>query len=162
VEVIMGGLVEVKIKPIGVVRNNVTRRRCDGWREEVSEIIIDPEFTEALDGLEEFSHIYVLFYIHRMDRPFRMKIHPMGNPQYPLLGAFATRTPNRPSRIALTLCKLLSRKGNVLTVKGLDAFDGSPLLDIKPYFSSPRNDEVRLPDWIMKIRKEMNSKKSSG
>ena len=151
----------MEIKQIGYVRNQAGRRRYDGWRDVVSEIIIDPEYTEALYRLEEFSHIYVLFYLHEMYRPFKMKIHPTGNPEYPLMGAFATRTPNRPSRIALTLCRLLSREDNVLIVKGLDAFDGSPVLDIKPFTSSPREDEVRLPEWVMKLRKERNGKESS-
>ena len=151
----------MEIKQIGYVRNEAQRRRYDGWRDMASEIILDPEYTEALYRLEEFSHIYVLFYLHEMEGPLRMRIHPTGNPEYPLMGAFATRTPNRPSRIGLTLCKLLSRKDNVLTVKGLDAFDGSPVLDIKPFTSAPREDEVRFPDWIMKLRKERKSKKPS-
>ena len=148
----------VEMQPIGVVRNGAGRRRYDGWRKVVSEIIIDPEYLEALYRLDEFSHIYVIFYLHEMDKSFRTKIHPTGNPEYPLMGAFATRTPNRPSRLGLTLCGLLSIKDNVLKVKGLDAFDGSPVLDIKPYTSFPREDEIQLPVWIMKLRKEMANK----
>ena len=150
----------MEIKQIGYVRNQAGRRRYDGWEDVVSEIVIDPKYMEALYRVEEFSHIYILFYFHKMDRPFRMKIHPTGNPEYPLMGAFATRTPNRPSRIGLTICKLLSRKDNVLIVKGLDAFDGSPILDIKPFTSAPRENEVTFPDWIMKLRKAKIEKSS--
>lgn len=145
----------VEIKPIGMVRNEAKSGRAGSWRELVSEIIIDPEHSEALYRLEDFSHIYVLFYLHEMDRPFRTKIHPRGNPRYPLMGAFATRTPNRPSRIGLTLCKLESREGNILTVRGLDAFDGSPVLDIKPYTHFPVEGEVRLPEWAVELREDL-------
>jgi tRNA-Thr(GGU) m(6)t(6)A37 methyltransferase TsaA len=141
-----------KMKAIGIVRTDAGRRRYDGLREVVSEVIIDSECEEALDGLEDFSHIYVLFYLHEVDRPFKTKIHPTGNPELPLVGAFATRTPNRPNPIAQSLVKLLSRKGNILTVEGLDAFDGSPVLDIKPFTYCPRGDEVKVPDWIEKLR----------
>ena len=141
-----------KMKAIGVVQTEAGRRRYDGWRGVVSKIVIDSEYEEALDGLEDFSHIYVLFCLHEADRPFKTKIHPTGNPDLPLVGAFATRTPNRPNPIAQSLVKLLSRKGNILTVEGLDAFDGSPVLDIKPFTYCPRGDEVKLPDWIEKLR----------
>jgi tRNA-Thr(GGU) m(6)t(6)A37 methyltransferase TsaA len=140
------------MKAIGVVRTDAGRRRYDGWREVISEIVIDSEYEEALDGLEDFSHIYVLFWLHGADRTFKTKIHPTGNPELPLVGAFATRTPNRPNSIAQSLVKLLTRKGNILTVKGLDAFDGSPVLDIKSFTYCPRGDEVKLPGWIKKLR----------
>ncbi|MFW6109191.1 MAG: TrmO family methyltransferase domain-containing protein, partial [archaeon] len=99
----------------------------------------------------------VLFYIHEMDRPFRTRIHPTGNPEYPLMGAFATRTPNRPSKIALTTCKLLEINGNVLRVKGLDAYNGSPVLDIKSI--SWRDDtDMRVPQWIDDLREKMSKR----
>jgi len=149
----------MELKPIGYVSNRVGRRRYNGWRGVVSEIIIDTEYAEALEGLEGFSHIYVLFYLHEIEGPFKMKIHPTGNPEYPLVGAFSTRTPNRPNPLGLTLCKLLSRKGNVLRVKGLDAYDGSPIIDVKPY-SHPGVDDVRVPDWVLRLRREMSNVRS--
>ena len=69
-----------------------------------------------------------------------------------MVGAFATRTPNRPNPIAQSLVELLSRKGNTLIVEGLDAFDGSPVLDIKPFTHCPRRDEVKVPDWVEKLK----------
>jgi len=140
----------MEMNPIGHVRNNAGRRRRNDWREVVSDIVIDPKYTEALEGLEEFSHIYVLFHLHEVNRPFKEKVHPTGNPEYPLVGAFATRTPNRPNPIGLTVCKLVSRNENVLTVKGLDAYDGSPVIDIKPY-SPLEVGRVKVPRWVLKI-----------
>jgi len=143
---------EISLKPIGVVRNAFKESppgQHDWWSEAVSEIVIDGSLTEALDGLERFSHIIVLFWLHRItESEIPLKIHPMRRLEIPLTGIFATRTPNRPNRIAATIVKLLERKGNILKVKGLDALDGSPVLDIKPYI--PRADlisDARVPRW---------------
>lgn len=141
----------VKVQPIGYVKNKLGRRPYNEWRDTLSEIIISEEYQDALYRLDEFSHIEILFYIHEMDREFSTRIHPTRNPEYPLMGAFATRTPNRPSRIALTTCKLLSVKGNVLRVKELDAYNGSPVLDIKPY-SGKTVENLNMPQWIQDIR----------
>ena len=140
----------VMAQPIGYVKNKLGRRPYNEWRDTESEIIVSEEYQDALYRLGEFSHIEILFYLHEMDREFNTRIHPTGNLEYPLIGAFATRTPNRPSRIALTTCKLLSVKGNVLSVKGLDAYDGSPVLDIKPY-SGKHVDNLVMPQWIQDI-----------
>lgn len=141
-------------KAIGIVRNKIketspTSRR--DWSKTVSEIVIDNRLSEALDGLEEFSHIVVLFWMHRIVKSeVPLKIHPMGRKGMPLVGLFATRTPNRPNRIGKTTVRLLERRGNILKVEGLDALDGSPVMDIKPYI--PRDDlqDVKVPQWIKK------------
>ena len=141
------------VNPIGFVSNNVGRRAYNKWRETESKIIICEEYQEALYRLDEFSHIEVIFYLHQMNEKFKIKTHPTGNPEYPLMGAFATRTPNRPSRIALSTCKLQGINGNVLKVKGLDAYDGSPVIDIKP-FSGKVIKDLKVPQWINDIRKK--------
>lgn len=140
------------LKPIGTVRNEVKETpsgQRDWWSEMVSEIVIDGSLTEALDGLEQFSHIIVLFWIHRLtESEIPLRIHPMRRQELPLTGLLATRTPNRPNRIGVTIVKLLERQGNTLKVKGLDALDGSPVLDIKPYI--PRADfisDAKVPKW---------------
>ena len=145
----------VSVQPIGIVRNGLGRRSYNEWRDTESEIVIIEDYQEALYRLDEFSHVDVLFYLHEMNRDFRSKIHPTGNPDYPLMGAFATRTPNRPSRIALTTCRLLSVNGDVLRVRGLDAYDGSPVIDIKPY-TGKTIENVRLPEWLKKLKKKNN------
>ena len=143
---------QIQVQPIGYVKNNLGRRRYNKWRDTASEIIISEEYKDALYKLNEFSNIEVLFHLHEMDKPFKTRIHPTGNIEYPLMGAFATRTSNRPSKIALTTCRLVGIDGNVLRVKDLDAFDGSPVLDVKPYTKKTLR-AVRTPDWLNDINK---------
>ncbi len=143
------------LKAIGIVRNEIKQRppaEPDWWEEIISEIVIDNSLTDALDGLEEFSHIVVLYWMHRVtDSEMPLKIHPRGNRELPLMGLFATRTPNRPNRMGVTTVRLLECRANILRVKGLDALDGTPILDIKPYI--PGYDSVadtKVPQWIIK------------
>jgi tRNA-Thr(GGU) m(6)t(6)A37 methyltransferase TsaA len=144
-------LPEINLKAIGVVRSEIkesTRRDCDDL---VSEIVIDRSLTEALDNLDEFSHIIVIYWIHRSRRPPPRKVHPRGNPQHALMGVFATRSPSRPNPIGKATVRLLQRRGNVLKVRGLDAIDGSPVLDIKPYIPGYDSvDDARAPSWMVK------------
>jgi len=144
----------VTLKAIGIVRNEVKQTppdRLDWWQELVSEVVIEPSLTEALDGLEDFSHIIVLYWMHQASGEVPLKVHPMGRQEVPLTGLFATRSPNRPNRIGKATVGLLHRRGNILTVKGLDALDGTPVIDIKPYI--PGYDSVadaNVPQWITK------------
>lgn len=125
------------LKAIGIVRNGVNEFRhdgCDWWDDVISEIVIEPGLNEAMDGLEECSHIIVLYWMHRIrEGELPLKVHPRGRQELPVRGLFATRTPNRPNRVGKTTVSLLQRQGNILRVKGLDALDGSPVIDIKPY-----------------------------
>ena len=114
---------EISITPIGFIKNSLGRRHFDQWSETESELVLDMDYVDDLYGLGDYSHIEVLFYLHVMDRPFKTLIHPTGNPEFPEMGAFATRTPNRPSKIALTICKILKIDNNVIRVKGLDAYN---------------------------------------
>ena len=141
------------IKAIGIIRNEVKRKPESGcnWQEIVSEIVVDSSLTEALDALEEFSHIIVLYWMHQVATTTQLpcRIHPMGKQELPLVGRFATRSPNRPNPIGKTTVRLLERQDNILKVEGLDAIDGTPLIDIKPYL--PGRDSVadaRVPPWV--------------
>ena len=164
----------IQLKPVGVVRNQSKNPSWGGpwsklhWRERAarmkeqrgstSEIIIDPGLDGILDGIEEFSHIMVLFWAHRApeERCSVMKVHPMGNEDFPLVGVFATHSPVRPNSILVTIARLVERKGNVLTVTGLDALDGSPVLDIKPYQPYGEPEDMRVPDWMKDLHEEFN------
>jgi tRNA-Thr(GGU) m(6)t(6)A37 methyltransferase TsaA len=141
---------ELTLKAIGVVRNKAKPAAKPDWGKITSEIVIDSSLTEALDGLEEFSHIIVLYWMHQAARgKVPLKVHPMGTPELPLVGLFATRSPKRPNPIGKATVRLLKRRGNILTVKGLDAFDGTPVIDIKPYI--PGCDAVadaKVPQWV--------------
>jgi tRNA-Thr(GGU) m(6)t(6)A37 methyltransferase TsaA len=127
----------------------------------ISRIVFREDLTEALDGIEEFSHIFVLFWLNRMSNEDKkmMKVHPRGRADMPLLGIYATRTPHRPNPIGLTRVKLLKVEGNVITVQGLDAFDGTPVLDVKPFDSWDITDDFKVPAWWKKLVKERRNKK---
>ena len=144
--------VSMTLKAIGIVRNRITQPPQPDWEKVISEVVVDSSLTEALDDLDEFSHIIVLYWMHQAaagEPP--MKVHPMGRGELPLVGLFATRSPQRPNPMGETTVRLLERRGNILVVQGLDAFDGTPVIDIKPYI--PRCDfvaEAKVPPWITK------------
>jgi tRNA-Thr(GGU) m(6)t(6)A37 methyltransferase TsaA len=147
-------LQEIVLRPIGRVRNSILRLKREGWESVVSEIVLKPEYTEALDGVEDYSHLFILFWIPRIPqgRQGMLKVHPKSREDLPLTGIFATRTQYRPNPIGLTLAELLGRKKNVLRVRGLDAVRGTPVLDIKPI--SPAKEfpaRTRVPEWYRRL-----------
>ena len=127
------------------------------FRRVISELVIDDDLEGILDGIEDFSHIMVLYWAHRITpegRPI-LKAHPMGRKDFPLVGIFSTCSPARPNPVCLAAVRLLERKGNVLKVEGLDAVDGTPLVDIKPYAPSYyAAADVKLADWMARIVSE--------
>ena len=147
----------VAVKPIGVVRNSVKGPRMGGWESLESTIIVQDRWASALDGLEGFSHIFVIYWIHLVSQELRATtthVHPRGDPQIPLQGVFATRSPLRPNPIGLMVVALLERRGNGLRVRGLDAIDGTPVLDLKPYlFYYDGVPESTVADWAQKPAK---------
>jgi len=149
-----GELLDISLRVIGIVRNGIKQRPEPGWEEIVSEIVVDSRLTEALDGLEEFSHIIVIYWMHLASAPGQVptKIHPRGRQELPLVGIFATRAPSRLNPVGETAVRLLERQGNILKVEGLDAIDGTPVIDIKPYI--PGRDavtEAKAPSWVTKL-----------
>lgn len=132
-----------EILPIGMVR-----------KEDDTTVWIDiaPEYEQGLLGLENFSHITVLYWFDRNDTPEQrriLRVHPRKNKANPLTGVFATHAPVRPNPIALTICKLLSVQGRLLRIETIDALDGSPVVDIKAYIP-PKGEELeaRVPVWV--------------
>ena len=117
---------------------------------------IKPEFAPALKGLEDFSHLWVLYWFQDNDRPEAralLQVHPRRDPANPLTGVFACRAPVRPNLIGLTACQILKIKDNVVEVAGLDARDGTPIVDLKPYL--PKGDaipEAATPAWVNRPR----------
>ena len=141
-------------EPIGEVRNDVQEPRMGGWESVESRIVVRDGLAGALDGLEGFSHLIVLFWIHLVSEEARAAthIHPISDPDIPLQGVFATRTQLRPNPIGLSIVPLLGRKANVLRVRGLDAINGTPVLDVKPYV--PYYDSVpqaAMPAWAEEV-----------
>ena len=96
-----------------------------------SRIVLDPALAEGLDGLEPGRELMVIFHLHR-SHGYALHQHPHGDPEQPLRGLFALRTPRRPNPIGVSVVEIVAIEANVLTVRGLDALDGTPLLDLKP------------------------------
>ena len=153
---------EIVVKPIGYVRTTAVGDEVKD-RTRTSEIVIGSEFTEALDGITGFSHLFVLFWLDKISSSQRktMKVHPRGRMDMPLLGVLATRTNLRPNPIGLTLVELVKTEGNVLTVRGLDAFDGTPVLDVKPFDLWDIGKNARMPDWWLKLQKEKDERSAT-
>ena len=124
----------------------------------ISEIIIYPEWEELLQGIEAFSHILVLFWPHLLDQERRKvrKVHPMGRKELPEQGIFATCSPARPNPVLITAVQLLELNGNKLKVKGFEALDGTPVIDIKPYSKHYHKvDNPVVPDWMLRIHQDL-------
>ena len=132
------------INPIGVVRKT----------DHDSCIEIFDEYADGLLGLEGFSHIYVFYWFDQNDTPEKrqtLQVHPRKDPRNPLTGVFATHSPLRPNLIALTRCKIGAIANNIIAIDEVDAYDGTPVIDIKCYIpGSPEASDVRVPDWLKK------------
>jgi tRNA-Thr(GGU) m(6)t(6)A37 methyltransferase TsaA len=138
----------ILIRPIGVVKRKSVNENVKD-RELLAKIVLRKSLSPALDGIEEYSHIFVLFWLHKIPETGKtfLKVHPRGKEQLPLTGIFATRTPRRVNPIGLTLVELLRRKDNMLWVRGLDALDHTPVIDIKPYDGWDVAVDFRIPPW---------------
>ena len=168
---------DMQLRPVGVVRSvldepSLAPKRGDlHWEagvertlqeyNTVAHLVIDGELTGTLDGIDEFSHLLVLYWAHLVPPQARSMtgIHPMGRKDLPLTGVFATCSPARPNPICVTAVRLLERRGNVLVVEGLEAVDGSPLIDIKPYtpyYYSAR--DVKVAEWMEQIESELTGR----
>lgn len=142
----------VTFKPIGVVRNGINKMSTGNWAEAESRIEIDADLAPGLQGLADFSHIVVVFHLDQIppfDTAKQLLRQPRGMEHLPPVGVFAQRTKFRPNPIGVTPARLISIQGNVLTVSGLDAMDGTPVLDVKPFI--PEFDSVeksKQADWV--------------
>ena len=140
------------LTPIGHVRGGRADAIDDDWGASRATIALDPDqFTpDALVGLADFSHAEVIFLFDKVpdDKIETGARHPRGRADWPLVGIFAQRGKNRPNRIGLTTCRIVAVDGLSVEVEGLDAIDGTPVLDIKPVMVEflPRGD-VRQPGW---------------
>jgi tRNA-Thr(GGU) m(6)t(6)A37 methyltransferase TsaA len=165
---------DIRIRPVGVVRSNIENPSLVAhsgdlnWEgekptdshhsENVSEIVIYNDYNGIIDGIEDFSHLLVLYWGDRVPDKARnyTNVHPMGRKDMPLVGVFATCSPARPNPILVIAVRLLERKGMSLRVTGLDAVDGSPVIDIKPYLPSYYSvQDTKLSIWMNKLLDEM-------
>ena len=143
------------VHSIGTVKCAVTEMSQGGWAKVDSEIHLDSQYARGLQGLEGFSHVIVVFFLDRaqgFDPAKQLLRRPRGMEDMHEVGVFAQRTKFRPNPIGVTAVKLLGIAGNVVVVRGLDALDGTPVLDLKPYM--PVFDCVagaRMPDWVAHV-----------
>jgi tRNA (adenine37-N6)-methyltransferase len=141
----------IQLRPIGVVRSPITEPVDEGWAGIESEIVLDEALVGAIDGLQEFSHALVVFWMHQAPSPETMRRRPQGRADMPELGILAQRARHRPNPIGVTAVEILGMNGRRLRVRGLDAIDGTPVLDIKPYFPQYDTREARTPEWVGRL-----------
>ena len=147
----------MELQPIAFVRSPIGEIKDDNWGEVKSIIELFPAFKEeAFDGIDQFSHLEIIYFFHRVktEQIVTDSRHPRNNKDWPKFGIFAQRGKTRPNCIGLTIVKLIQRKGKSITVLGLDAIDGSPVLDIKPVMKEflPREDVIQ-PSWSSELMK---------
>jgi tRNA-Thr(GGU) m(6)t(6)A37 methyltransferase TsaA len=153
---------EIVFKAIGQVRTQVSEADIRGENKDVeAELEIFPEFEAALEGLDGYSHLFVLGYFHKLRpdqigplqvKPTRLVKRGFKLEELPVLGVFALDSPTRPNPIGLTLVQFVGRQGRRLQVKGIDLFDGTPILDIKGYRPEYRAEKFDLPEWYHKLK----------
>jgi tRNA (adenine37-N6)-methyltransferase len=145
----------ITLNPVGYVSSSRDDTSDDNWGTIEAKIELCPDFNpEALDGIEEFSHVEITFFFDRVseDRIERSARHPHGNTAWPKVGIFAQRGKNRPNRLGVSVARLIRREGRQLFLQGLDAINGSPVLDIKPVMQEflPIG-EIRQPAWTHEL-----------
>jgi tRNA-Thr(GGU) m(6)t(6)A37 methyltransferase TsaA len=148
----------ITLQPIGVVRCAQTEVRDDFWGGLLATIELGPDLpADSLDGLEEFSHAEIIYLFDRVP-PAAVVTgarHPRNNTAWPRVGIFAQRAKGRPNRLGSTIVQVVGRDGRCLQVLGLDAVDGTPVLDIKPVLAEflPQG-PVRQPDWSHELMRD--------
>ena len=146
---------KIVLTPIGFVKTDAVGEEIRD-RSRTSKIIVKSEFVQALDGISSYSHLFVLFWLNQIkdDERKTLKVHPRGKTDLPLSGVFAVRTMLRPNPIGLTIVEIVDVHSNVLTIKGLDAYNGTPVLDIKPYDLWDVVENPKVPSWWQKLKEE--------
>jgi tRNA-Thr(GGU) m(6)t(6)A37 methyltransferase TsaA len=143
----------ISITPIGYVKTVAIGKEVRD-KNRLSKIIVFDDYVEALKGIKGFSHLIVLFWLDKISpKEIRLKVHPRGRRDLPLLGVFATRSMFRPNPIGLTIVELVDIEHNILVVKGLDAFNLTPVLDIKPFDFWDRDKKLIVPEWWYNLDK---------
>ena len=141
---------DIIMHPIGSVRNQVEEKKDVAWGNDVSTIILDEAYQGGLTGMSDFSHAIILCHLDkaRYNPEKHLLRRPRNRADMPMLGIFSQRTKDHPNPIGVTSVEILAVTENSLTVRGLDAINGTPDLDIKPYFPVFDKREAKTPDWV--------------
>ena len=149
----MGNMNEIKLTPIGKVVNDAADRKDTSWGNDISSIVLEKQYIAGLSGLEDFSHAVILFYLDKagFDREKHLQRRPRNRDDMPIVGIFSQRAKDRPNSIGMTSVEIVSVTEDTLTVKGLDAVNGTPVLDIKPYYPEYDKKDATVPEWVDRL-----------
>ena len=173
----------IELRPVGVIRNEIDepflkageagieiKERIAAIKAHVrkirkmkSEIVINRELSGILDGVKDYSHLVILYWAHQVPEQSRSitRVHPMGRKDIPLTGIFSTCSPVRPNSVLTTVVQLVNINENVLEVIGIDAINGSPVIDIKPYVRQWYPQEgIQIPEWMRRLQEEVGENDS--
>ncbi len=159
--IIMYRFNEINLKPIGFVNVDLSEDEIKSSLDGVRGVVeIYPEYEDGLHGIEDFSHIILIAYLHKVSENQRktLKVRPRRWLRYgidisdiPQVGVFCTDSPHRPNPIAITIVHLIKRERNKLFVEGLDLYNNTPIIDIKPYTPSRVIRDLKLPKWYIEL-----------
>lgn len=144
---------EIIMKPIGYVENDVKNKKDVSWGEDVSRILLEKEYYTGLSGLEEFTHVIIVYYLDKAvyKREEHLQRRPQNREDMPLVGIFSQRGKDRPNKIGMTSVQIIAVDERSLVVKGLDAINGTAVLDIKPYYPVYDKKDADVPDWVNRL-----------
>ncbi|MGL5647776.1 MAG: tRNA (N6-threonylcarbamoyladenosine(37)-N6)-methyltransferase TrmO [Clostridium sp.] len=147
---------QINLTPIGYVSNDVQNRKDKSWGDDISKISLEKQYVGGLTGLSDFSHAIIIYYLDKakFDKDKHIQRKPQNRDDMPLVGIFSQRGKDRPNQIGMTSVKIISTSDDVLIIQGLDAIDGTPILDIKPYY--PVYDckvGAIVPEWVNRLMK---------
>jgi tRNA-Thr(GGU) m(6)t(6)A37 methyltransferase TsaA len=144
----------ITLRPIGTVASSMTEKTDENWGAVVSRIVLLPEYIGGLTGLQDFSHAIIVTYLHQAHyEPHRHLLRrPRGLDSMPNVGILAQRAKDRPNPLGVTTVKIVSVGKDYLEIRGLDAINGTPVLDIKPYYPHyDKIDTAKVPEWVNRL-----------
>lgn len=147
---------EILMQPIGYVTNQVTEKKDTEWGLDISTVVLERQYQGGLTGLEGFSHVLMVTYLDKAKYvpEKHLQRRPQGREDMPVVGIFSQRTKDRPNCIGITAVEIIRVTDNTITVRGLDSIDGTPILDIKPYYPVFDKRDAQTPEWVDILMKD--------
>ena len=144
---------EILMQPIGYVHNNVECKKDVAWGKDISTIELNEEYHTGMAGLNDFSHATIIYYLDKAayEKDKHLQRRPQNREDMPLVGIFAQRGKDRPNQIGMTSVEIVEADEKTLTIKGLDAIDGTAVLDIKPYYPVYDKKDATVPEWVNRL-----------